>query len=191
MEFSAPDQINHQHGPYEETLKEAHEITRKPFVSAGLQNIQRQHLKDRMTVWERIKVLTPNPPKVLFQNWGPDLDGASLVTAVLNIEGRDIAVYGHDFTVRAADVEHASFGDKGLERIDDHVADRASDGEIHVRVVPVARIERLVQAAGGSESMRASGHRKMPTCCNVLCTWPSTRGGGCMFGHLPRSASCT
>jgi acetyl-CoA carboxylase carboxyltransferase component len=38
---------------------------------------------------------------VLFQNWGPNLDGASLVTAIIKVEGRDVAVYGHDFTVRA------------------------------------------------------------------------------------------
>ena len=68
MEFSVPDQIDYQPGPYEDTLEEAYEITQKPFVSAGLRNIQRQHLKNRMTVWERIKVMTQKAPKVLFQN---------------------------------------------------------------------------------------------------------------------------
>ena len=43
--------------------------------------IARQHAKGRMTVWERIRVLTPEDPTVLFQNWGPNLDGASLVKA--------------------------------------------------------------------------------------------------------------
>lgn len=105
IEFSVPDQVNYNPGPYEDTLVEAHEITRKPFVSAGFRNIQRQHLKDRMTVWERIKVLTNKAPKVLFQNWGPNLDGASLVTAILDIEGRDVALYGHDFTVRAGSMD--------------------------------------------------------------------------------------
>jgi acetyl-CoA carboxylase carboxyltransferase component len=105
LEFSAPDQIDYQPGPYEETLHEAHEIIRKPFASPGLSNIQRQHQKQRMTVWERIKVLTKKAPKVLFQNWGPNLDGASLVTAVIEIEGRDVAVYGHDFTVRAGSMD--------------------------------------------------------------------------------------
>ena len=105
LEFSAPDQIDYQPGPYEDTLHEAHEIIRKPFASAGLINIQRQHQKQRMTVWERIKVLTKKAPKVLFQNWGPNLDGASLVTAVIEIEGRDVAVYGHDFTVRAGSMD--------------------------------------------------------------------------------------
>jgi acetyl-CoA carboxylase carboxyltransferase component len=105
IEFSVPDQIDYEPGLYEETLIDAHEITQKPFVSAGLRNIQRQHLKDRMTVWERIRVLTSTPPKVLFQNWGPNLDGASLVTAILNIEGRDVALYGHDFTIRAGSMD--------------------------------------------------------------------------------------
>ena len=105
LEFSAPDQIDYQPGPYEDTLHEAHEIIRKPFASPGLSNIQRQHQKQRMTVWERIKVLTKKAPKVLFQNWGPNLDGASLVTAVIEIEGRDVALYGHDFTVRAGSMD--------------------------------------------------------------------------------------
>ena len=105
IEFAVPDQINYQPGPYEDTLHDAHEIVRRPFESAGLRNIQRQHLKNRMTVWERIKVLTSKAPKVLFQNWGPNLDGASLVTAVLEIEGRDVALYGHDFTIRAGSMD--------------------------------------------------------------------------------------
>ena len=105
VEFSVPDQIDYQPGIYEEKLREAHDIMQRPFVSAGLRNIQRQHLKNRMTVFERIKVLTDQPPKMLFQNWGPDLDGASLVTAILDIEGRHVALYGHDFTVRAGSID--------------------------------------------------------------------------------------
>jgi acetyl-CoA carboxylase carboxyltransferase component len=50
-------------------------------------------------------VLSDKEPIVLFQNWGKNLDGASLVTAVLNIDGRDVAVYGHDFTVRAGSMD--------------------------------------------------------------------------------------
>jgi acetyl-CoA carboxylase carboxyltransferase component len=105
MEFSVPDQVDYQPGPYEETLEEAYNIRQKPFVSAGFKNVQRQHLKNRMTVWERIKVLTSKPPKIQFQNWGPNLDGASLVTAVVEVEGRDVALYGHDFTIRAGSMD--------------------------------------------------------------------------------------
>ena len=105
VEASVPDQVFSEPGEYERTIAEAREIVNKPFVSAGLRNIQRQHLKNRMTVWERIAVLTDKPPKVLFQNWGPNLDGASLVTAIIDIEGRDVAVYGHDFTIRAGSMD--------------------------------------------------------------------------------------
>ncbi len=105
IEFSVPDQLSYEPGVYEKSLSDAQEIIDKPFVSAGHRNIQRQHLKNRMTVWERIAVLSDEPPKVLFQNWGPNLDGASLVTAILKIEGRDIALYGHDFTIRAGSMD--------------------------------------------------------------------------------------
>ena len=44
-------------------------------------------------------------PHVLYQNWGPNLDGASLVTAIIQIDGRDVAIYGHDFTVRAGSMD--------------------------------------------------------------------------------------
>ena len=61
--------------------------------------------KNRMTIWERISVLTDEDPTVLFQNWGKNLDGAGLVTAVVKINGRDVALYGHDFTVRAGSMD--------------------------------------------------------------------------------------
>ena len=35
----------------------------------------------------------------------PNLDGASLVTAVVEVEGRDVALYGHDFTIRAGSMD--------------------------------------------------------------------------------------
>ena len=50
-------------------------------------------------------MLSARQPNVLYQNWGKNLDGASLVTAILNIDGRDVAVYGHDFTVRAGSID--------------------------------------------------------------------------------------
>ena len=61
-----------------------------------------------MTVWERIEFLSETKPTVLFQNWGPNLDGASLVTALIQIGNRDVAVYGHDFTVRAGSMDAAN-----------------------------------------------------------------------------------
>lgn len=105
IEFTVPGQLDSKPGLYETTLRAGHELTQRPFRAAGVDNIQRQHLKNRMTVWERIKVLTQEEPTILFQNWGKNLDGASLVTAIARIDGRDVALYGHDFTVRAGSMD--------------------------------------------------------------------------------------
>lgn len=104
-DLSVPGQVASEPGLYEQTLKDAHELQARPYVSAGVKNIQRQHLKNRMTVWERIRVLTDEEPLVLFQNWGENLDGASLVTAIVRVAGRDVALYGHDFTIRAGSMD--------------------------------------------------------------------------------------
>ncbi|MBT5489432.1 MAG: acetyl-CoA carboxylase carboxyltransferase subunit [Halieaceae bacterium] len=92
-------------GRYEATLRRGAELREKPFMAAGSRNRLRQHLKGRMTVWERIRYLADDTPHVLYQNWGPNLDGASLVTAIMSVNGRDVAVYGHDFTVRAGSMD--------------------------------------------------------------------------------------
>ena len=90
---------------YNERLKEARALLSKAKLGGGVDRITIQHSKDRMTVWERIKVLTHNEPNILFQNWGRELDGASIVTGILNIKGRDVAFYGHDFTQRAGSMD--------------------------------------------------------------------------------------
>ena len=90
---------------YQAALDEGMALRRRPFEAAGERAIARQHQKDRMTVWERIQVLDPDPPEILYANWGKNLDGASLVTAVIRCHGRDVAVYGHDFTVRAGSMD--------------------------------------------------------------------------------------
>ena len=92
-------------GRYEQTLARGAELQQRPYLAAGTASVQRQHLKERMTVWERIRYLADGDPQVLYQNWGPNLDGASLVTAIIQIDGRDVAVYGHDFTVRAGSMD--------------------------------------------------------------------------------------
>jgi len=94
-------------GPYDRAMAEAEELRKRPRAAgAGIQ-VMRQHAKDRMTVWERLDVLRDagTQPDLLFQNWGPNLDGASIVTALVRIHGRDVAVYGHDFTVRAGSMD--------------------------------------------------------------------------------------
>jgi acetyl-CoA carboxylase carboxyltransferase component len=93
--------------PYEQALVAGEDLRKKPYAASTPIQIIRQHTKDRMTVWERIEVLQDRDtqPTVLYQNWGPNLDGASIVTAVIKVGGRDVALYGHDFTVRAGSMD--------------------------------------------------------------------------------------
>ena len=105
VEFTIPGEIPGKTGGYEEAMKEGYDLIQRPIKSVSVEQIEKQHFKKRMTVWERIRVLTDKEPNVLYQNWGKNLDGASLVTAIINIEGRDVALYGHDFTVRAGSID--------------------------------------------------------------------------------------
>ncbi|EQA51835.1 acyl-CoA carboxylase subunit beta [Leptospira kmetyi] len=101
---SEPD-VPKTRGLYEEANELGKDLLSKPLAGGGVDRILVQHSKDRMTVWERIKVLTEQEPNILYQNWGKSLDGASLVTGILNINGRDVAIYGHDFTLRAGSMD--------------------------------------------------------------------------------------
>lgn len=103
--LNAPEVATAKTGIYEEALKMGEELIKKPLAGGGTDRILVQHSKDRMTVWERIKVLTDKEPNIFYQNWGANLDGASLVTGILNIAGRDVAIYGHDFTLRAGSMD--------------------------------------------------------------------------------------
>jgi len=94
-----------QTGRYEEVIESGALMMRRPVEASGVKGALRQHQKRRMTIWERLEVLADDNPMVLFQNWGPNLDGASLVTALIQVEGRDVAFYGHDFTVRAGSMD--------------------------------------------------------------------------------------
>ncbi len=111
VEFTIPGEVAGVRGGYEDVMQEGYDLIQRPIKSVAVGQIEKQHFKKRMTVWERIKVLTQKEPNVLFQNWGKNLDGASLVTGILNINGRDVGVYGHDFTVRAGSVD-ATNGNK-------------------------------------------------------------------------------
>jgi len=92
-------------GVYEAALRMADELLARPLAGGGPSRVRVQHSKHRMTVWERIKALTDREPMILWRNWGPELDGASIVTGILDIDGREVAVYGHDFTVRAGSMD--------------------------------------------------------------------------------------
>ena len=111
VEFTIPGEISRSTGGYEEVMKTGHDLIHRPIRSVSIDQIEKQHFKKRMTVWERIRVLSELEPNILFQNWGKNLDGASLVTGILNIRGRDVAVYGHDFTIRAGSID-ATNGNK-------------------------------------------------------------------------------
>ncbi|MBF0237089.1 MAG: acetyl-CoA carboxylase carboxyltransferase subunit [SAR324 cluster bacterium] len=97
--------VNLAEETYDSMVIRAEELIEKPQLGGGPDRVRVQHMKSRMTVWERIKVLTHEEPHITFQNWGPELDGASIVTGILNIDGRDVALYGHDFTVRAGSMD--------------------------------------------------------------------------------------
>ncbi|WP_243373588.1 carboxyl transferase domain-containing protein [Geotalea sp. SG265] len=105
IDFNIPGEISRPAGGYEEAMQEGYDLIQRPIRSVRIDQIEKQHFKKRMTVWERIRVLTEEEPNILYQNWGKNLDGASLVTGILNINGRDVALYGHDFTVRAGSMD--------------------------------------------------------------------------------------
>jgi acetyl-CoA carboxylase carboxyltransferase component len=105
VEFNIPGEIQRATGGYEDAMKEGYDLIQRPIRSVPIEQIEKQHAKGRMTVWERLRVLSKEDPTVLFSNWGKNLDGASIVTTILNIGGRDVAVYGHDFTVRAGSMD--------------------------------------------------------------------------------------
>ena len=95
---------------YNKMLARGEELLKKPLLGGGESRVRVQHSKGRMTVWERIKVLTSAEAHITFQNWGSELDGAGIVTGILDIDGRDVAVYGHDFTVRAGSMDATNGG---------------------------------------------------------------------------------
>lgn len=68
------------------------ELVDRPLRGGGADRIRIQHAKGRMPVWERLEVLTDQEPTILWRNWGSKLDGASIVTGILEIGGRDVAV---------------------------------------------------------------------------------------------------
>jgi len=111
---SASEEAQPSH--YDQMLGRAEELIAKPKQGGGAQRVRIQHTKERMTVWERIRVLTQHEPHITFQNWGAHLDGAGIVTGLLNIGGRDVALYGHDFTVRAGSMD-ATNGSKLARQI--------------------------------------------------------------------------
>ena len=169
--------------PYEAALAEARALRERPRVSAGTARIARQHAKGRMTIWERIEVLTDKAPTVLFQNWGPNLDGASLVTAILEIEGRDVALYGHDFTIRAGSMD-ATNGKK-LARLFELAGDKGVP-LIGLNDSAGAYVPAGVGGLDGYAEAFTALRRISGVVPSVMCMFGFNAGGG---SYLPRQGS--
>ncbi|MCA9533004.1 MAG: acetyl-CoA carboxylase carboxyltransferase subunit [Myxococcales bacterium] len=102
-----PEVEEKSQGPYDDALAMGQELRDKPRSTPTRVAVGTQHGKGRMTVWERIDTLKDpgDDPTILFQNWGKNLDGASIVTGVAKVNGKDVAFYGHDFTLRAGSMD--------------------------------------------------------------------------------------
>jgi len=180
--FEIPGEIAREPGIYEDALKAGWELQQRP-KGAPVAAIERQHQKNRMTVWERITLLVDEEPTILFQNWGPNLDGASLVTALAKVGGRDVAVYGHDFTVRAGSMD-ATNGSKLAQLFE-------TAGKLGIPVIGFndsagAYVPAGVGGLDGyAEAFRAlreiSG--RVPS---IMCMFGFNAGGG---SYLPRQGS--
>lgn len=86
---------------YDQLLHEMEQLHDRPKTSVAPASLARQHSKHRCSVWERLEFLTGGAYDVYWRNFGASLDGASIVTAMAQINGRTVAIYGHDFTQRA------------------------------------------------------------------------------------------
>ncbi len=180
--FEIPGEIAREPGIYEDALKAGWELQQRP-QGAPVAAIERQHQKNRMTVWERITLLVDDEPTILFQNWGPNLDGASLVTALAKVGGRDVAIYGHDFTVRAGSMD-ATNGSKLAQLFE-------TAGKLGIPVIGFndsagAYVPAGVGGLDGyAEAFRAlreiSG--RVPS---IMCMFGFNAGGG---SYLPRQGS--
>jgi len=182
-EFSVPGQLHTEPGLYEKTLKSGWELQQRPYRAAGVKNTQRQHLKKRMTIWERIECLADDEPTVLFQNWGPNLDGASLVTALIKVNGRDVALYGHDFTVRAGSMD-ATNGKK-LARLFELAAKRKIP-VVGLNDSAGAYIPAGVGGLDGYADAFTALRKISGVVPSIMCMFGFNAGGG---SYLPRQGS--
>ncbi len=185
VEFSIPGQINYTPGLYETTLKAGYELIQRPQQAAGVVNIERQHQKKRMTVWERLNVLKDSgtEPNILYQNWGPNLDGASLVTAIVKIHGRDVAVYGHDFTVRAGSMD-ATNGSK-LARLFE-LAGKRKIALVGMNDSAGAYVPAGVGGLDGYAEAFTALRKISGVVPSIMCMFGYNAGGG---SYLPRQGS--
>ena len=183
VEFNIPGEISRATGGYEEAMRAGHDLIQRPTKSVSIDQIEKQHFKKRMTVWERIRVLTEEEPNILFQNWGKNLDGASLVTGILNIHGRDVAIYGHDFTVRAGSMD-ATNGNK-LARLF-YMAGEKGIPVIGMNDSAGAFVPAGVGGLDGYAEAFTALRRISGVVPSIMCMFGFNAGGG---SYLPRQGS--
>lgn len=185
QEFAIPGQINYNPGIYEEALKDGQALIDRPKTAAGVVSIEKQHQKNRMTVWERLDILCDKgvKPVVLFQNWGPNLDGASIVTALIKVNGRDVAVYGHDFTVRAGSMD-ATNGKK-LARLFE-LAEKRKIPLVGMNDSAGAYVPAGVGGLDGYAEAFTGLRRLSGVVPSIMCMFGFNAGGG---SYLPRQGS--
>ena len=183
QEFRVPGQLASTPGPYEQSLKAGWDLQQRPYKAAGVKNIQRQHHKKRMTIWERIRFLSDSEPTVLYQNWGPNLDGASLVTAIISVNGRDVALYGHDFTVRAGSMD-ATNGEKLVRLF--QLAAKQRIPVVGINDSAGAFIPAGVGGLDGYGEAFAALRRISGIVPSIMCMFGFNAGGG---SYLPRQGS--
>ena len=181
--FENTDDVATASTDYRAAIARGEELQALPRSTATDRNIQRQHSKNRMTVWERIEFLVDEEPTILYHNWGPNLDGASLVTAIGFIDGRDVAIYGHDFTVRAGSMD-ATNGEK-LARL----FELAGERKIPLIGLNDSAGAYIPAGVGGLDGYAEAftGLRKISGVVpSIMCMFGFNAGGG---SYLPRQGS--
>ena len=172
-------------GPYDAALREGRQLRDRPRTAAGPVQTGRQHAKRRMTVWERMDVVRDSgtEPTILYQNWGPNLDGASLVTAVVQIEGREVALYGHDFTLRAGSMD-ATNGTKLANLI--RLAGRQGMPLIGMNDSAGAFVPAGIGGLDGYAEAFTALRKISGVVPSIMCMFGYNAGGG---SYLPRQGS--
>jgi acetyl-CoA carboxylase carboxyltransferase component len=168
---------------YDRALLEGAELIAKPRAGGGTTRVRVQHAKGRMTVWERLRVLTDSDPEILWQNWGRALDGASIITGIMQVRGRDVAVYGHDFTVRAGAMD-ATNGNK-LARLINLAAERGIP-LLGLNDSAGAFVPAGVGGLDGYSEAFTALRRASGVVPSIMCMFGFNAGGG---SYLPRQGS--
>jgi acetyl-CoA carboxylase carboxyltransferase component len=170
---------------YDQALRDGEELRRRPYTASGTLPTIRQHARGRMTVWERIDTLQDRSarPTVLWQNWGKNLDGASITTLVTTIGGRDVAIYGHDFTVRAGSMD-ATNGRKLANLI--YLAGERGMPLIGMNDSAGAYVPAGVGGLDGYAEAFAALRRISGVVPSIMCMFGFNAGGG---SYLPRQGS--